>query len=717
MGVAAAGLASPRSALDARLRTRLRPGRLALFAILGLSAWLELVNLAGDGWGNAYYAATVRSMLVSPSNFFFVAFDPGGFISVDKPPAGYWLQAISAILFGFSGTSLLLPQALATVASVGVLYRLVARTFGTLSGLLAALLLAVTPITVATGRNNTVDGLLVLVLLLAAWALLRATETGSWRWLLAAFALVGVGFNVKMLEAYLVLPAFVVAYLVAAPRPLRLRAVHLAAAGLVLVAVSFWWAGIVQLTPAGMRPYVGGSTTNSAFDLALDYNGIERLNGGIAFPDTGTPGPFRLLQPIVAGQAGWFIPIAVLGLLATPLKRRSAGAAGSGTGGDRGIEAPGHGTEAAGHGARAGRGFIRTDRRTGPLLLWSGWFLGAGAFFSVARFWHPYYLVVLAPAIAALAGIGLVAMWRRYRAGGPRGWLLPVAFAGTGLLAATVARGHTDGDSLALPVAITSLAVAAVLTVLALARAIGDARAVPRTGASAVPRVAANSSGAPQRGKRARSATGPRLAARTAVAVGLAGMVALPASWSAYTATTPQDGALPAGGPPAAASLGSLPGQDGAIPGGLAPDGAGRGPGGAGPGSAGPGAPGSPGFGPFGAPGFGPGGISNDLLSWLETRRGATRWALAVTTAAQAAPAIIERGLPIMAVGGFTGGDRAIDAAGFAALVTNGEVRYVLLGPVFGPTNNSDVMAWAGAHCTPVTDAPAVGLVDCAQPR
>ncbi|HZU76639.1 MAG TPA: glycosyltransferase family 39 protein, partial [Dehalococcoidia bacterium] len=252
----------------------------ALAGVVVLAACLNLLQLTREGYGNAYYAAAVKSMLQSWHNFFFVSFDPGGFVTVDKPPVGFWVQTASAKLFGFHGWSILLPQAVAGVLSAGVLFFLVRRYFGPVAGLLAALALAVTPISVVANRNNTIDSQLVLVVLLASWAVLKATETGKLRWLLLSMALVGLGFNIKMLEAYLVLPALALVYFVAAPAGWRKRVLHLAAAGAVLLVVSFAWITAVDLTPASQRPYVGSSQHNSELELALGYNGLQRLLGG-----------------------------------------------------------------------------------------------------------------------------------------------------------------------------------------------------------------------------------------------------------------------------------------------------------------------------------------------------------------------------------------------------------------------------------------------------
>src|SRR5215217_3263719 len=305
---------------------------IALAAILLLSAFLNLWGLTGEGYSNYYYSAAVKNMLASWQNFFFVSFD-AGFVSVDKPPLGLWIQAASAYLLGFNGWSLLLPQAIAGVLCVAVLYHLVRRVSGPGAGLLAALVLALTPIAVAVNRNNIHDALLILILLAAAWAVISAAETGRLRWLLACAGLVGLGFNVKMLQAFLVLPAFYLLYLfAAAPVAWRRRFVHLGLATAVLLVVSLSWAVAVDLTPADQRPYVGSSSDDSALSLALEYNGFDRLlgvsygAGGESMPagtpggpgsgtrEYGEPGPLRLLNPQLAGQIGWLAPLALAGL-------------------------------------------------------------------------------------------------------------------------------------------------------------------------------------------------------------------------------------------------------------------------------------------------------------------------------------------------------------------------------------------------------------------
>src|SRR5215210_3512695 len=332
-----------------QLATKTTWHRLILAAILVLSAFLNLYNLASEGYGNPYYAAGVKSMLTSWSNFFFVSFD-SGFISIDKPPLGLWIQAASAWLFGFHGWALLLPQALAGVLSVALLYYLVRRAFGPVAGILAALALAVTPISVAVQRNNVMDALLILALLLAAWAFIVAAERGSLGWLLVGVTVVGLGFNIKMLQAFMVLPALYLLYLLAARTTWKRRLLHLGVATMVLLAVSLSWTVAVDLTPAAERPYVGSSPNDSVLGLILGYNGFDRLSGtslgssgevisagtpggpGSGVMELGAPGPLRLLNAQLAGQASWLLPLAVVGLLVDwqrrprlPLDQRHAG--------------------------------------------------------------------------------------------------------------------------------------------------------------------------------------------------------------------------------------------------------------------------------------------------------------------------------------------------------------------------------------------------------
>ena len=278
---------------------------IGLTAILALGAFLRFYKLGAYSIGNTYYAAAVKSMLGSWNNFFYVAFEPGGSVTVDKPPLGFWVQAVSAYVFGVNGFALALPQALAGTLSIAVLYHLVRKYFGVWAGLTAALVLALTPITIATERNNTIDGLLVFILLLAAWAFLVAAERGKFRYLLLGAFLVGLGFNVKMLQAYMILPAFYAVYLLGARTDWWKRILQLGVATVVLLVVSFAWVAAVDLTPADQRPYVGSSENNTVLELIIGHNGLSRLGLNDSGPRDGSrPGGGGSNLP----QAGFHAP-------------------------------------------------------------------------------------------------------------------------------------------------------------------------------------------------------------------------------------------------------------------------------------------------------------------------------------------------------------------------------------------------------------------------
>jgi 4-amino-4-deoxy-L-arabinose transferase-like glycosyltransferase len=362
--------------------------------------------------------------------FFYNSFDPAGFVSVDKPPLALWIQVATAKILGFSSLAVLLPQVLEGLAAVALACHLVGRRFGAAAGLLAGLFLAVTPIAVAVDRSGNTDTGLVLVLLLAAWALLVAAERGRRGWLLLAMALIGLGFNVKMLAAFVVLPAFALVYWLGAARPWRRRLVDLTLGGLLLAAVSLPWMIAYDLTPPARRPFVGSSPRNSMIDLAVGHNGIGRFTRlwqaarvgeaparapraatGAAPASAGVSsygrlfvlapvGPARLADGLLAAQVEWLLPLALVPL------------AGLAVGGVRPPLSP----------ARL------------SVFLWAGWALTYVVVYSYAGgIFHFYYLSTLGPPLAALAAVGVSHAWARYRSGGAAAVLLPGALLVTAL--------------------------------------------------------------------------------------------------------------------------------------------------------------------------------------------------------------------------------------------------------------------------------------------
>ena len=704
----------------------------ALLVVLALSAGLNLFGLANEGYANEYYAAAVRSMLGSWHNFFFVSFDPGGFVTVDKPPLGFMVQTISAKIFGFHGWSILLPQALAGVAAVGLLYYLVRRVWGPLAGLVAASALAVSPISVVTSRNNTIDSLLALTSLLAVWAVTRAIESGRHplRWLLVAGTFVGLGFNIKMLEAYLVVPALWLAYLLIARSRPFVRIGHLIVATILLLVVSLSWATIVDLTPASARPYVGSSQTNSVLELALGYNGLQRLLGRGGTVDTllssdttgfggfggggvggvsenGAKGILRLIDTQLGGQIGWLTPLAVVGLLAAawtirPRRLRFWRFAASPT----------------------GTGPLR--RRRASFVIWGTWSVTMGAFFSVAGFFHRYYTTMLAPGLMALVGIGVALLWRAWQRPGTRtqllrgglGWALPLVLIGTVAVQAHILASYTTWAERLDPL-IYGLSIAAtVVFVVARPLLLG-------------------------RGARAGWARG---AGRVALAAGLAAVLLSPTAWSAISVQAASGGgnsSMPAAGPVGGGGMGGGFGNfgggqppSGFAPGGFAPDGgqAGRGVPGAngatngvqprtGDREAGGTAAGATaererttgtvpttGQQPTGTPqpgtnfGGGRGGLDTQTLQWLIANRGSAQFIVAVSSSMSASSAIIQTGEPIMATGGFSGSDPILDATSLAQLVKGGTVRFFLTGGGMGGERGGgfSVDGWVTQHCAAV---------------
>lgn len=506
------------SKLHASLGALPRWEKVAVGLLVVLATFLDGYRIAAGGFGNLYYAAAVKSMLASWHNFFFASFDPAGFVTVDKPPVGLWVQVASARIFGFNPVSLILPQAIAGVLCVVVLYALVRRTFGGPAGVLAGAMMAVSPINVVVNRDNIMECLLVLTSLLAAWATLRAAETGEFRWLAAAAAFVGIGFNIKMFEAYLVVPACVLVYLAGAPGSWRRRIRQIALAAIVLAAVSFLWVAVVDATPASQRPYVDSTLTNSELELAFNYNGAQRVLGQPAYggkpkpptAGTGVPGPLRLFQPELGAQISWFLPLALVGLLASIWE----------------LGPPIRGPSQWPWWRQRRRGTAKQS----AFVFWGTWLATAVLIFSMGRFYNRHSLVMLAPALYALVAIGVVGMWRDATCGGWRRWLLPAAVLADGVGQGVILAGYRDWHPWLLP---------AVL----LATGLGTALLIAIRSAW-WPRVAALPT--------------LRRHARTLVAgVVLAALLLAPLLWLAASFSAGNEGGFPTSGPITGDSAGS----------------------------------------------------------------------------------------------------------------------------------------------------------------
>ena len=395
----------------------LRWERYALMALLAATAVLYVWGLSSSGWANNFYAAAVQAGTQDLKAFLFGSLDPGNAITVDKPPASLWVMVLSARLFGFSAFSMLLPESLMGVGAVALLFVTVRRCSGPAAGLIAGTVLALTPVAALMFRYNQPDALLTLLLTAAAYFMVRAIESGSTRWIALAGTVIGFAFLTKMLQAALVVPGFALVFLLAAPGRLSKRVWQLLVGVAAIVVSAGWFIALVSLWPARSRPYIGGSTDNSLLQLALGYNGIERVAGAGGIPGGDNPmfgGPSgigRLFALSMGTEISWLLPAALIGLIAGVWFTAST---------------------------------PRTGRLRAHLLLWGGWLLVSGAVFSFMHgVIHPYYTVALAPAIAALIGISVRELWRGREFTGSR-MVLAAMSATTGVWAVHPAGPDSD---------------------------------------------------------------------------------------------------------------------------------------------------------------------------------------------------------------------------------------------------------------------------------
>lgn len=498
-----------------------RPG---LIGLLVATALAYLVNLTSAGWANAFYSAAVQAGSTNFEAFVFGSSDAGNSITVDKPPAALWLMVLSVRVLGLNSFAILLPEVILGVATVAVVTLTVKRYFAPGPALLAGAVLALTPVAVLMFRFNNPDALLVLLMALATWATLRAIERGSIRWFALAGVFIGFGFLTKALQVLLVVPLLGIAYLLCADTTLRRRMLG-AAAGLGAMIVSAgWWVALIQVIPAADRPYVGGSQDNSFLSVTFGYNGFGRLNGqetgsvgggGGSGGQWGLVGLGRMFGTDIGGQIAWLLP-AALALLVIGLLLRG--------------RAP------------------RTDLRRAAYLVWGGWLVVTGLTFSMmAGIFHQYYTVALAPAIAALVGMGVADLWQRRQVWWARALLAAVIGGSAIWSAALLARSSTWQPWVK------------VVVVIAGALAVGGLLALSR-----LPRVVRIS------------------AVAAAIVAGLLG----PAAYSAQTIATAHSGSIVTAGPAVATGSGpggrggfggAMPGQGGGQFPGRAPGGQGQG--------------------------------------------------------------------------------------------------------------------------------------------
>nr|WP_150272047.1 glycosyltransferase family 39 protein [Paenibacillus tepidiphilus] len=674
------------------MKWRKKPGFDAvLLGSMLLAAFLYGYGIWNDQYVNLYYTTAVGSMLENFHNFFFASLDSAGSVTVDKPPVAFWIQTASAWIFGLHGWSVILPQTLGGVGSVLLVYLLVKPAFGRTAARLAALAMAVTPVAAAVSRTNNIDALLVFTLLLAAWFLFRGTKRSKPASLLAAFGLLGVAFNEKMLQAYMVVPAFYLFYILAGKVNWKKKTGLLAACTAVLLTISLSWAVIVDSIPADKRPYIGSSGTNSVLNLAFGYNGVSRLtgdrstgsggmqgggmqgggmqgggmqdggmqdggmpgaggempampggdgrgdsssgrpDGGQALPpgqdaggrgfagggdrqdggrqfgggmgapggggggmfNTGTPGPLRLFQAELSGQASWLLPLVFFGVIGifASLRRKN---------------------------------FTQRHKET---LFWLAWLVPVMGFFSIAGFFHQYYLIMMAPPIAALAGAGWGQLWHYYKEHSLwLSWLLPAAVLATAGFAWYIIHPYDDRIGPGWSIAVLASGVAMTL-VLVLIRVLG-AKEKP--------------------------------AAHTAAVLGMLVLLIGPLYWALTPITYGQSSQLPAAGPDSENSVGGGRSQGGEV--------------------------------------------NQNLIAYLEEHNTGEKYLFAALNYTAAGPYIINEGASVVILNGYSGSDPVYDAESLEALVRSGAVKYfyVTSGGGRGGGGSSEVTSWITEHGTEV---------------
>ncbi|MCY8519325.1 ArnT family glycosyltransferase [Bacillus atrophaeus] len=652
-----------------------------LISILSAAAFLNIYNIWQDDTANQYYLAAVKSMTQSFHNFFYASFDPSGFVTVDKPPLVLWIQTIFALIFGVHTWSVIIPQALAGIGSVFLLYVMIKPAFGKGAARIAALVMAVTPIAVAVSRTNNIDSMLVFTLLLGSWCLMRAVKQGKIIWLLAAFALVGLAFNMKMLQAFMVLPAFLLFYLIAARVPVKKKIGSLILSLVVLTGLSLSWAVAVDSVSSSSRPYIGSSQTNSVLELAFGYNGTERLlgqttgnarrdmndagggnssmqapgsdgssdgssqtqNGKSSFggntqapqppsgpngtsdgggtppaqtggshgnPDgngaprggnggpgggqsmnmfgTGSAGPFRLFQSALSGQISWMLPFALIGLLGICISWFRD---------------------------RCGKAAEMKET-----LFWAAWLVPVAGFFSIAGFFHQYYLIMLAPPIAALSGIGWYAMYHLYKQ--QKDWvsyLLPAAVLITAGFQVYILSAYTSEVGSVWMYALGLLGLGLTIALLLLKR---------------------------------NHPFGKQL-----TIISLCVLLLAPIYWSATPLLYGGNSVLPESGPQLKNSSG--------------------------------------GGGMFTSE------VDTGLLSYLQENNTGEEYLFATLTTVTAAPYIINTDESVMALGGFNGTDPILTVSELKKLIKEGKVKYFLLSS--DNSGNSELVSWIKKNGTMIS--------------
>ncbi|MEU9962405.1 glycosyltransferase family 39 protein [Streptomyces sp. NPDC050982] len=662
---------------------------------------------------NSFYSAAVFSGTQSWKAWFFGSLDAGNFMTVDKPPFVLMVMGLSCRVLGYGTWQMMLPLIASALGTIWILHASVKRVWGHGAAAVAALVLALTPITVAINRDNNPDTLLVFLMVAGAALALRAVHNGRLLPLVGSAVCFGLAFNTKMLQGYIALPAVFAVYLYAARGGLLRRVRNLAIAAVALAVSSFWWAAAVSLVPAADRPYIGGSTDGTAWNLIMGYNGLGRVFGGEGNGGggggggggfSGTAGIGRMFNEVLGGQISWLLPFTAIALVGGLVLRGRA---------------------------------PRTDLTRAALVLWGGWTALHYLTFSLAEgTMHPYYTTALAPGIAALCGGGGLMLLHAFRTDKKWLWVVPVAFAATGIWAVVLLRRASDWNSWLWPTVAAVMVLAIVglflfrsgrrvrLLAVALTAAVAASLAGPTAYAASV--TAGSSGGMSGTNPTAGPSTGGGMGGGPGGGGG-GGRGGFPGGGGGQAPGGQQQGnqqgnqqaggEAPGGGqtgtPPSGAPSGQQPGggqqqngqeqgsgQTGTPPNGTSGTGEQGGDAGSRPGGMGGGGMG-------GGPG---GGADSAMVTYLEKHRDGAKWLVAVSSSQSAAQLIVSTKQPVISMWGWSGSDKAMTLAKLKELVKKGELHYIVLGGGMGggggrgggDSASSEVTAWVQEHGTAV---------------
>ncbi len=606
--------------------------------ILIIAAFLYIFRIWTEGYANSYYAAGVYSMGQNLHAFFFNSLDSVGYVTIDKPPLGFWIQVLFTKVFGFSGGVLVLPEAISGVVSVFLIYRIVKKRFNKAAGLVSAAVLALTPIFAAVMRNNTIDGILILLLVLAADQVLKAVEKSSGKHLVFAGILIGLGFNVKMLQAFMIIPAVYLVYLIFSKQKLAKKILYCALSALILIVISMSWVVVVDLVDEDSRPYVGSSDTNSAVELVFGHNGVSRFlgRGGATSVNRQDDGAQNIQRPPLANnQDDGLLPDGRDGYRRPPQLRNDINQ----TGDDLQYGNVANQKQGGISGEAGETSFLRlfNDKNAGQIswflmpalimsaaalimvfikkyrndekfptfFLFSMWVIPMYIYFSFAEgITHRYYFAMLGPGIAALMGIGYYYLSKIKKTA-----IIPIVFALIAAVQIYIHRLYADWAQWLAYICIGIFAICLVVMIIMVAKK-----------------------------------SKPKL-----IAALMCVLIIMPGVWAASPAIYNDNSQLPIAGPELINQRGSFDNTK----------------------------------------------RLDGVINYLEeNRNGATFLAMTESSMQDGAELILQSGEAVMVLGGFNGGDSTATLEEFIQMVRDNEVVYAVLSQNNNQKSNQEIYQW-----------------------